>query len=72
MTLTPLAHVDDIVDPSMAGVVNSVRKRQDEGAGHSPTINVPPIATSLTERIEDSGPPNSRPLAFRNQLYAEC
>ena len=49
----PLAHVDDIVDASMAGVINSVSKQQDEVAGHRPTINIPPVTTSLIERIED-------------------
>jgi hypothetical protein len=44
-----LAHVDDIVDSSMAGVVDSVREQQDEVPSHSTSIRIPSITTGLIE-----------------------
>lgn len=67
-----LTHVDDVVEPSMAGVVDSVSEEQHEVAGNSPRFNLPSIAASLVKRIKDGGSRIPTALKPGNRAYAQC
>ena len=67
-----LTHVDDVVESSMAGVVDSVSEEQDEVAGNSPGFNLPSIAASLVKRIKDGGSRIPSSLKPGNRAYAQC